>query len=135
MKLYRLIPILTIVLTATSCGNSEKKDAVTYDVTTDITQVPTKTAEGKDLAANPIQKQKAHEPVKNSEPYILGREHATKLHTQLTTTEEIQNELLDINARAYNIRNRIGQQAADDYLAGIRDYLQECSDTLATTLF
>ena len=66
--------------------------------------------------------------------YILGREHAVRLHSDISDTE-LRDELLDINARITNIRNRIGNEAAENYIAGLRDYLKENSDTLYMALF
>lgn len=118
----------------TSCSGQGKDDAVTYDVTADVT----KTAPVTTTSKNGHRKTALIDDTKidtDSEPYKLGREHAVKLSSSCTSTEEIRDELLDINARANNIRNRINKQAANNYLAGIRDYLTENSDTLANTLF
>ncbi len=128
MKLFPIFTTLTILLAATSCGGSDKSDSVTYDVTASVVDA----AEDSRPIAAATQGPAADA---GSEPYRLGREHAALLRSRCHTTEEISDELLDINARTYSIRTRIGEKAADDYRAGIRDYLTECSDTLASILF
>lgn len=82
-----------------------------------------------------MQPESRHEVDKGSEPYKLGREHAARFSRECRTESDIRDGLLDINARIYNIRCRIGQDAADDYAQGFKAYLTEQGDTLANLPF
>lgn len=123
---------MALAITFSACSNS-KDDAVTYDITADVTEKPQpKPAATPAKRASRLTESDAD---KGSEPYKLGREHAKKLHSECTTTDAVRDELLDINARITNIQCRISQDAANDYMHGLKDYLTEVGDTLATTLF
>lgn len=137
-KLYStlLLSMTSLVLSLYGCSGSEKSDTITYDVTADVSVPEKKTPS--EAAKKTLDKPQL--PTENadidtsSEPYILGREHAVRLHSDISDTE-LCDELLDINARITNIRNRIGNEAAENYIAGLRDYLKENSDTLYMALF
>lgn len=116
-----------------SCSGSND-DSITYDVTADRTITTVTTQKTQSRTPSVKTRLNGDNPDTNSEPYRMGRRHAEKLH-RCTTREEIGDELLDINARLSNIQNRISKDAGNDYLCGIRDYLKEQNDTLATTLF
>lgn len=123
----------TLLLFSCSCSHSED-DSVTYDVTAEQTVTHTAPQKQSRKTSSVKTRLNGKEPDTNSEPYRMGRRHAEKLH-RCATREEVCDELLDINARLSNIQNRISADAGNDYLCGIRDYLKEQNDTLATTLF
>lgn len=67
--------------------------------------------------------------------YNLGQKCAEQLLNNGKSESTIQDMLLDIRAREYNIRTRVGDEAADTYINGFKTKLQEQGDTLYTTLF
>lgn len=67
--------------------------------------------------------------------YDLGYRSAQRMLEQCGTASDIRNELLDLRAREYSIRTRLGADAADAYLIGIKAFLTERGDTLCRTLF
>jgi len=71
----------------------------------------------------------------DSSAYNIGRNNARILLEKCTTETDIRRELLDMRARETNIRSRVGPKAADAYILGIKSYLIESGDTLASTLF
>lgn len=138
MKLLPVLSVAASIVIASSCS-SKTDNSVTYDVsaqyadTSDTDKTPAKTtprtAPKKTSAL--ITSENA-DP--SSEPYRLGREQAMKIH-QCRSTNEQRDMLLDINARLTNIRSRIGEEAANDFLHGFRDHLTELGDTLSVSLF
>lgn len=128
--------LISLLLPALACSCTQtQSDAVTYEVTADIPASKTEPAQQKPSKPQSVSRLTTDKADKQSEPYKLGRKHAQTLHEQCHTTNEIRDELLDINARITNISSRIGPDAANDYLHGMRDYLTETGDTLATVLF
>ena len=67
--------------------------------------------------------------------YNLGRQCAEVLLKNGHRESEIQDMLLDIRAREYNIRTKVGNEAADTYISAFKTRLQESGDTLYNTLF
>lgn len=67
--------------------------------------------------------------------YTLGIEDANAIVSECMTQEAIRIRLLDIRARATNIKNRISEDAAEEYLSGFKYGLEQHGDTLATILF
>lgn len=72
---------------------------------------------------------------KASSAFELGERCARKMIESSTTTDEIRDGLLELRAREYAIRCQAGEDAASEYLEGIRHYLIESGDTLANILF
>lgn len=126
-----LVSALPLILW--SCTKSND-DSITYDVTADQTTAAPAPEKKQPKTTYVKTRLDGRNPDTGSEPYRVGRRHAEKLH-RCTTREEVCDELLDINARLSNIQNRISKEAGNDYLCGIRDYLKEQNDTLATTVF
>ncbi len=136
----KLLPLLSIAasIAIASCS-SKTDDSVTYDVSAQY-------ADSSDTDKSPARSTPRTTPKKSSalitsesadpssEPYRLGQDQALKIHQCRSTTEQ-QDMLLDINARLTNIRGRIGEEAANDFLHGFRDRLTELGDTLAVSLF
>lgn len=67
--------------------------------------------------------------------YNLGIEDANAIISECHTETAIRVRLLDIRAKATNIKGRVSANAASDYLRGFRHGLEQHGDTLATTLF
>lgn len=67
--------------------------------------------------------------------HAIGRSDAANMLDRCKTTDAIRDQLLELRAREYNIRCRMGDAAADSYISGIETYLQESGDTLHDTLF
>ncbi|MCM1349172.1 MAG: hypothetical protein NC338_07135 [Firmicutes bacterium] len=124
---------LFIPIALTACQTNSNDDSVTYDITAEMPEA--NITEAKQSPTTTSSRLTGTDADKDSEPYRMGRKHAKHLHEQCRTTEEVRDELLDINARTTNIQFHIGAEAANSYLQGIKDYLTEVSDTLATTLF
>ena len=132
-----------IVLTLASCSSQDNSDAITYDVTADYASEAT-TPSSSNLSPAPSRHsapssraahQLSDDYSSDSEPYRLGRTHARQLLSNCHTSDQIRDELLDINARVTNIKYRVGESAANDYLHGLHDELAASSDSLANTLF
>lgn len=62
-------------------------------------------------------------------------EDANAIISECHTETAIRVRLLDIRAKATNIKGRVSADAASDYLRGFRHGLEQHGDTLATTLF
>lgn len=67
--------------------------------------------------------------------YSLGVEDANAIVSECQTEEAVRIRLLDIRARATNIKNRISEDASEEYLSGFKHGLEQHGDTLATILF
>lgn len=67
--------------------------------------------------------------------YNLGRDCAELLLKRCVTESQIRDQLLDVRAREYNIRTRVGNEAADTYISAFQSRLRESGDTLYYTLF
>ncbi len=67
--------------------------------------------------------------------YSLGTEDANAIIAECHTETAVRIRLLDIRAKATNIKSRISEDAAHEYLSGFRHALEQHGDTLATTLF
>lgn len=127
--IFKSVLYVCLILSVLSSCSGRSDDSVTYDVTS--------SGSTGDMAAAPAMNRAKSAPKdvdKSSQSYKLGRDHATRLHG-MRSDSDIRAELLDINARAYTLRTRVSDAAADDYLGGMRDYLTEVGDTLGTTLF
>lgn len=116
-----------------ACSNNADDNCITYDVTAEAPVA--EPAAAKVRPAKSKSRLADGNADKGSEPYRLGREHGKRLHQQCRDEEAVRDEVLDINARITNIQCRIGAGAANDYMHGMKDYLSEVGDTLATTLF
>lgn len=134
------LALLFVPALAPSCSGGDGGNSATYDVTADVS-VPVnepveskKAPEGAQACDNACQSFSSKDVDVSSEPYRLGREHATRLHVQCKTESEVRDELLDVNARIYAIRCRIGEDAANDYVQGFKAYLKEVGDTLASVM-
>lgn len=140
---YILVIASVVALSSYSCSQ-EKDNSITYDVTAEYVDTARIIGNSKQEApqSNVLDKSEPEE-VKteavaanlNEEPYRLGREHAARLHEQCKSQGEVRDELLDINARITLIRSRIGDEAAVSYKQGLKDYLTEVADTLASLPF
>lgn len=138
MKLLPVLSVAASIVIASSCS-SKTDNSVTYDVsaqyadTSDSDKSPAKTTpHTTPKKTSALITSENADP--SSEPYRLGREQAMKIH-QCRSTNEQRDMLLDINARLTNIRSRIGEEAANDFLHGFRDHLTELGDTLSVSLF
>lgn len=67
--------------------------------------------------------------------YNLGIEDANAILTECHTEAAIRIRLLDIRAKATNIKGRVSEDAAHEYISGFRHGLEQHGDTLATALF
>lgn len=67
--------------------------------------------------------------------YDIGRSDAFDMLDRCKNTNAIRDQLLELRAREYNIRCRMGDAVADSYISGIETYLRENGDTLYETLF
>lgn len=70
----------------------------------------------------------------DSEAWALGRRHAAALVRECADDDQRALRLLDVRARETNIRSRIGDAAADDYIRGFEEGLRENSDSLARVI-
>ena len=128
-----LLTVIAAMPAVVSCS-SKTDNAVTYDVTAQYADSAESRPEPKAAVKKNSDLISSENANTTSAPYRLGREQAMKLH-QCGSTSEQRDLLLDINARLTNIRNRIGEEAANDFLHGMRDHLSELGDTLAVSLF
>lgn len=70
----------------------------------------------------------------NMEAWNLGRRHAAALVRECSDDDQRALRLLDVRARETNIRARISDSAADDYIRGFEEGLRENSDSLACVI-
>ena len=63
--------------------------------------------------------------------WFLGVEHAVRLVRECDSDDKRGLRLLEVRARETNIRNRIGDSAADAYVSGFEHGLRTESDSLA----
>jgi len=137
----KLIYISTLILpltTALASCSSNASDAVTYEITTDApAQSQDASQQPASASTTPFQRFKISDSTAdtNSAPYRLGLKHARELAAQVSDTTALNDCLLDINARLSNIQARIGNNAAQDYLHGLRDGLGQTAPSLAKAIF
>lgn len=67
--------------------------------------------------------------------YNVGIEDANSIMAECHSESAIRARLLDIRAKATNIKYRISEDAAAEYISGFRHGLEQQGDTLAHTLF
>ena len=87
-KLYStlLLSMTSLVSSLYGCSGAEKSDTITYDVTADVSVPAGKTpseATKKTLDKPQLPTDNADIDT-SSEPYILGREHAVRLHSDIS---------------------------------------------------
>lgn len=127
--------ILLVIPLFTLCSDN-REDGATIEI------LPGKTI-GNDVPANkrevrsaPLQPSRTDvDSPGESSAFELGERSAGKMMEKASTTDEIRDGLLDLRAREYAIRCQEGEKAAEEYLDGIRHYLLENADTLASILF